>query len=714
MAQLFGTLGTLFDLALVILGFGFIVFIHELGHFLAARWAGIRVLAFAVGFGPAAVSYRKGMGFRRGSSEREYLAKMSAEAAGATTIEGTRATYHAMSPTEYRLNWLPFGGYVKMLGQDDSDPTAVSDAPDGYQRCKPWKRMVVISAGVVMNLILAATLFVGVFMYGIMMEPAKVGSVAPASAASRAVCIGGAAGPGLKPGDEITSINGRTPNSFNDLILATAMTPREGTLRLTVKRPGAGTLDFAVTPERGTLTGLQEIGVSPARSARLGDVRTEAEREQFRELFAKRGLEGLEPGMTLVSVQGASVDSGGDLDEAVRRSRGEPVRAEFAGPDGKRAAVSLTPRAELQSGLVQVKGKGLPIAHLLGLNPVLCVGAGEAKQGLQEGDIFARLGSVEFPGVADGVAEIKANTGREIPVSVLRKGADGALTLVKIEPMPRVTSAGTIGFSIGTTAEDSTLLAMPPARIVDSVHAAPGAAPAAESIIRRSGMRVLSVGGREVRNFSDLRGALLESTAAAYESSLGSARVRMVLAPAKINGAELGQGEPEQVDWEVTAQDLGALHALTWTSILSAEFFEPEQFRLQASGPVDAMRMGLSETQRVMLTTYITFARLFQGTVKVEHLKGPIGIAHLGTRVAEKGTVWLLFFMALISVNLAVVNFLPLPIVDGGQFLFLLVEQLRGKPVPVAIQNVATIAGLLLIGTMFVIVTFHDITHLFG
>jgi regulator of sigma E protease len=69
--------------------------------------------------------------------------------------------------------------------------------------------------------------------------------------------------------------------------------------------------------------------------------------------------------------------------------------------------------------------------------------------------------------------------------------------------------------------------------------------------------------------------------------------------------------------------------------------------------------------------------------------------------------------MALISVNLAVINFLPLPIVDGGQFLFLVFEGIRGRPVPVAVQNAATIAGLVLIGTVFLIVTFHDITNLF-
>jgi regulator of sigma E protease len=147
---------------------------------------------------------------------------------------------------------------------------------------------------------------------------------------------------------------------------------------------------------------------------------------------------------------------------------------------------------------------------------------------------------------------------------------------------------------------------------------------------------------------------------------------------------------------------------------VSPGLFEPEQVLLKASSPAAALSMGFAETRRVMLTTYVTFLRLFQGTVKVEHLKGPVGIAHLGTLVAGKGLIWLLFFLALISVNLAVVNFLPLPIVDGGQFLFILYEQLSGRPVPMAVQSIATLAGLVLIGCVFLTVTYNDIRQLLG
>ena len=119
--------------------------------------------------------------------------------------------------------------------------------------------------------------------------------------------------------------------------------------------------------------------------------------------------------------------------------------------------------------------------------------------------------------------------------------------------------------------------------------------------------------------------------------------------------------------------------------------------------------MGVAETHRVMMTTYATFDRLISGTVKVEHLKGPIGIARLGVMVAERGMIELLFLFGLISINLAVINFLPLPIVDGGQFLLLLVEQIRGRPVSLRIQNAVTWVGLVLIASLFLFITYNDI-----
>ena len=156
-----------------------------------------------------------------------------------------------------------------------------------------------------------------------------------------------------------------------------------------------------------------------------------------------------------------------------------------------------------------------------------------------------------------------------------------------------------------------------------------------------------------------------------------------------------------------------ALHALGWAApsgLLSA--FEPAQVLMKAPDPLAALGMGLRKTHRTMMLTYVTFARLFEGTVKVGHLKGPVGIVDIGSRFAREGPVYLLYFLALISVNLAVINFLPLPIVDGGLFVLLAIEGLTKKPVPERVQSAITAVGLVMIATVFVVVTFNDIAAL--
>lgn len=684
-------LNTLFDFMLVAIGFGLIIFIHELGHFLAARWAGIRVLAFAIGFGPALFSFRKGLGFRAGSSDAEYTKLAKSRPSG------------QISPTEYRFNVLPLGGYVRMLGQDDADPSARSDASDSYQNCPPVKRMVVISAGVIMNLITAAILFIIVFYAGLKTESASIGRVLPGSPAALAVAENakalGITQPGLMPGDKIVRLDGEEVEAFTDMRIAVAMARKDRPMEFLVERPGiAERLNFSITPSSDPETKLQTIGVEPMRSGRLISGPDAQSQSQIASELAAT-YPGLAPGAQL-----AEGHSFAWLENQINAAQGRPLSVEFINPDGTRVKANLKPSASLQEGYVARVGD-TPIRgfeHIAGLVPVMTVrvaGENALKAGLQAGDIFARLGETQWPSFDSGVAEIKAEGRTEIHITVLRTNPDGSTSYVDLPKVPVIDKK--IGFNIGSTKDTSTLVARLPRgpHVNRQGKAETTGFPAGLDTIL-PGSRIVRVGETSTSTLSGVRDALQKLLAEGQRDI-----------PLRVALPDAAATEELRV-LTFTDEQAKRVMALQWESPINAGLFVPEEILIVRSNPLAAIGRGLHETRKMILTTYLTFARLAQGTVKVEHLKGPIGIAHAGTLIADRGFIWLLFFMAAVSVNLAVINFLPLPIVDGGHFLFLLYEQFTGKPVSIAVQNIAAIIGLALIGTVFLLTTYNDLANL--
>jgi len=701
---------TLLDLATIIAGFSLIILLHELGHFIAARWAGIRTLAFAMGFGPAVFSYRRGLGFRRGSSEEEYLELLKADPAAQRGV-----TSAGVASTEYRLNWLPLGGYVKMLGQEDLDPNAISAEPDSYQKAPPWKRMIVISAGVIMNIITAAVLFIIVFMIGLRTDAAVIGQALPGAPAEQAVATNaeelGVDEPGLAPGDRITRINGRRPRSFDDANIAILMNAPNEPVRIEVARQGyEEALRFSIMPERDPVIGTLSIGVTTASSTTVQSPLPPLA-EQFASSMQTIGLGEVQPGATLLRVNDREVASASELARLIHRGDGSPLTLHFAQPDGEAVNADVIPLPRYETAYVELDaGSLVPIEHLLGLTPAMRVSqeagsvTGPAKDaGLEPGDIFARIGRVEYPSLSAGISEIRAHAGRSINLVVLRDEGEGRPR--RIDLTASVSRQGRVGFAPDTTADISTLLALPPRRVLP----APGAdqiEPAARRIIEQAGLRVLAVNGVETMDFAQLRAALLR----AVEGAGGQGATLMLDLAYPI-----GDAQTVSVEWKLSPEEIAAINGLGWRAPFAiAGVFAPEQTVLVADGPLSALGLGVAETHRVMLSTYLTFVRLFQGTVKIEHLKGPVGIAHVGTIIAKRGWVWVIFFMAIISVNLAVVNFLPLPIVDGGHFLMIVYEQILRKPVPIGVQNLITLAGLGLIATIFLLVTYYDLRALLG
>jgi regulator of sigma E protease len=172
---------------------GILVFIHEFGHFAAAKLTGMRVDVFAIGFGKRLFGWNKITGFTFGDLAKDW---------------------DGQGNTDYRLSLLPLGGYVKIAGMvDESFDTAFADKePQPYEfRAKPtWKKVIVISAGVFMNLLLAFIIFWGAnyFKGKQVTDTTTLAYIEQQSAADSA---------GFKTGDKILAINGKKTNSWEDV-----------------------------------------------------------------------------------------------------------------------------------------------------------------------------------------------------------------------------------------------------------------------------------------------------------------------------------------------------------------------------------------------------------------------------------------------------------------------------------------------------------------
>ncbi|MBU4037797.1 MAG: RIP metalloprotease RseP, partial [Proteobacteria bacterium] len=127
----------------------------------------------------------------------------------------------------------------------------------------------------------------------------------------------------------------------------------------------------------------------------------------------------------------------------------------------------------------------------------------------------------------------------------------------------------------------------------------------------------------------------------------------------------------------------------------------------------EALFESIRQTYRVVDLTVVSIAKLIQGTLSVKTLGGPIMIAEMAGQQAREGTANFVYFIALISINLAVLNFLPIPVLDGGHLLFFFIEAAIGKPVNTKIREVAQQVGIFILVILMIFVFYNDITRYF-
>ncbi len=534
---------------------GALVFVHELGHFAWAKAYGIKVLKFSLGFGPRIFGIRYG-------------------------------------ETDYCIGLVPFGGFVKMLGEDPSDEIPHEDLPRAFHAQPLARRFVVVLAGPLMSLLFPVLLYFVALLGRSDLTAPVIGTVAAGYAAAGV----------LLPGDRVTAIDGAAVSSFEEVREAIARSPRHA-LRFDVERAGQP-VTVRVTPEAVT-TALP-----------------------FNERVTT-GFLGVSPGFPL-PVVGVRAPSPADTAglrtfDVVTMYRGAPVRR----------------WADLEAALTRSHGSTVPLAFL---RPRAIEGA---LGGLVDLEVFD-------PGLAQIAPE--AGTGE-------------MTTRTGIEPSD---------LYLSDVAADS---------------------PEALMGLRR-GARVISLDGAAPPSWERFIAALTE----------GPARLRTLRFAIDRHEAVGGFSlRPVVMTDEFGERSVHLRTGLErWRPIVSdPPIANPAPVRYALSG-------ALSETAEAMRFLSLGIVRMLQGRVPVTSVGGPIAIYDASRSVAVDG-VWGYFrLMALISLNLGLLNLLPVPTLDGGHLLFFGMEAVMRRPVPLRVRQVASVLGLLLVVGVMVLAFRNDLERKLG
>jgi len=657
------------NILLVALGFGAVVLIHEFGHFIVAKLSGVKVEAFSIGFPPTLAGILRTEQGRRISILPRFFPKE--EGSGDSRLSFTVGKKGRASETEYRIGVIPFGGFVKMLGQEDVGSVKTSDDPRSYANKPVTTRVAIIAAGVIFNTISAMLLFMMVFLIGIELPPAVVGSVVPDSPAARA---------GLKPGDEVIEIAGKSENlDFSNIQVVSALSDRGEEVRLKVKREDGSIEDFAIVAERLPGRSIRGFGVWPAQSLTIAKV-SESDITKLRERT------GLLAGDRITSVNGRDVQTHWRLETIVANCLvpAATVIAERTTETGEVELVESQIPLSLGPAVRQVESES-DLSHIYSMVPRLRIEIVDTESELQEGDIVLAIGDVENPTYKEMREVTTEYEKRELPIKVLRTDANGAEEVLVVTVVPKRRTDG-----------EGVLIGIIP--VLDTGHPVVAKTIAAEDGPERleipRGAVITAVDGTRVSSFYDII------------REIGRYPGQRVVIDYRIN---------DQIAGNVALNVDARVEFVTVESTF-AEFVPFDDLRrlYKADNPIEAVGMGYKKTVMFITQTYLTLRRLVGRDVSPKSLIGPVGIlAASYTIVSERPFVYYVYFLGLISACIAVLNFLPLPPLDGGVVVLLFVERIKGSALSERTQGIIAYVGLVLIGGFFLYITFNDIIRSF-
>ena len=660
------TLSWFWNVFKVLFGLGFVIFIHELGHFVLAKWNGVKVEKFSIGFGPTL------LGFKR-------------------------------DETEYVIAAVPLGGFVKMLGEEPADESSKSTDPRAYSNKSVGARMAIISAGVIMNVILGLGCFVYAYGQGMVEMPAKVGGVEPASPAYDA---------GMRNGDEIVAIDGRGDLSWNSMTFKVVLSGQGQALHFEVKRPEhEGLIGLDIQPRREAGSDRPTIGVHSSSSLNVvllvlpAGMKNPPEYPQA-EVTEEMGLID-----TLVAVGPPGHDPTPVAD--IRHYHG--LLARFRDQP-------LVHVIERREGTVDAPGKLLnrfditfpPASFVdfgvrLGFEAIAAIRKDSPadRAGFRKGDQIVKVeGSDEIDPVRLP-SRCYEKAGKPMTFEVERTAADGSKTSHTLTVTPDDTPPWT-DMPASSDALDVPGLGLCYAIRPHIAAVAPGSPAARAGLKAGDVISAVTIAPPHFVEIAKVKGSKSGTPAAKPETiSFDEA------SPAWIKAFwNLQYCSDTTVSMVVNKGskpiEIKAEPGPDWFPSRGLVFMPLVQ-KLPPQSIAAALRRGWDDTIENIFSIYGTIRNLVLGRLGPRGLAGPIRIVGIAYKTARSSMNELIKFLGILSINLAVINFLPIPPLDGGQMLFLMAEKIRGRPLPESALGAGIVVGLVLVVCLMIFVLFQDV-----